>query len=270
VLALLLVIRPVEKHHVKMWIQSQITRRTLHHDHRARFATSRSNRTRVPRLHARHEDPRQRRQKTAIHRQSLAPRKRERGREHPLPKRYFGQDLFDQMSRGGAHPPTGARGAKSTAFAAKRHKPTLLALGTPKPRTTQKAAIEIRFELLLGVLAQFDVERTVGDGAVERLEVVSHDVVERCALRSTALVRARVGRKGLNHSPRLREPRADADARAFEGLAPSTSGGRHPRRGGRWERCLDRQRERGPRRALEGSARDRRRPGGRVKSDHGL
>jgi hypothetical protein len=52
-----------------------------------------------------------------------------------------------------------------------------------------------------------------------------HDLVERCALRPAALVSARVGRKGLNHTPRLRESRADAEACVFEGLAPSTGAG---------------------------------------------
>jgi hypothetical protein len=62
------------------------------------------------------------------------------------------------------------------------------------------------------VLAQLDVERTVVDGAVARFDVVSHNLVERRALRPTALVTTRVGRKGLTHTPRLREPRVDAEA----------------------------------------------------------
>jgi hypothetical protein len=38
------------------------------------------------------------------------------------------------------------------------------------------------------VLRQLDVERAVGDGAVERLEVVAHELVERRGLRAVTLV----------------------------------------------------------------------------------
>jgi hypothetical protein len=59
------------------------------------------------------------------------------------------------------------------------------------------------------MLAQLDVERTVVDGAVERLQVFPYDVVER---RPAALVFARVGPQGLTHVALLRELRADAAA----------------------------------------------------------
>src|ERR1700678_1396316 len=98
-------------------------------------------------------------------------RRNTRLREHPL----------DEVGCGGAHASTEARRAESAALAAKCDEPALVARAAPKPReaAAEQAAVEVRLKLLRRVLRQFDVERAIGDGAVERLEVVAHELVER-------------------------------------------------------------------------------------------
>jgi hypothetical protein len=66
------------------------------------------------------------------------------------------------------------------------------------------------------MLAQFDVERTVVDGAVERLQVVPYDAVERRPLRPAAFILASVGSPGFTHRIVLREGRATSGAGPFE------------------------------------------------------
>src|SRR5262249_59322821 len=71
-----------------------------------------------------------------------------------------------------------------------RDETALVACRAPEAReaAAEQATVEVRLELLLGVLRHLDVERAIVDGPVERLEVIAHKLVERRRLRAVALV----------------------------------------------------------------------------------
>jgi len=87
------------------------------------------------------------------------------------------------------HAPAEARRAESSPLAAEGDEPALAARATAKPREApaQKPTVEVGLELLLRVLRHPDGKGAVVDGAVECLQVVAHDLVERRRLRSVAL-----------------------------------------------------------------------------------
>jgi len=84
-------------------------------------------------------------------------------------------------------------GQKPRPLATERHQP---ALGAPlafQPGKTaaEKPTVEVCLQLLAGVLRDPHRERAVVDRAVQRLEVVAHDLVERRRLGAMALVDVR-------------------------------------------------------------------------------
>jgi hypothetical protein len=107
-----------------------------------------------------------------------------------LPERDLGQDVLDEVGRGGAPAATEARRAKSAALTAERDEAALVARPASKPgeASAEQAAVEVRLELLLRVLGQAYVERAVVDGSVEGFEVVAHDLVKRRGLGAVAVV----------------------------------------------------------------------------------
>ncbi len=82
--------------------------------------------------------------------------------------------------------------------AAERDEPALVAGAAAQAReaAAEQAAIQVRLELLLRVLRQPDVERAIGDGPVEGLEVVAHQLVERRRFRAVPLVAAGAAEEG--------------------------------------------------------------------------
>jgi len=186
-----LVIGAVQEDHVKVRVEPEVRRAALHNRHRARLRAERAAGRRtlhVERVHALDEDAGEGRKQRAVVRKPAPPRERER--HHPLAERGLREHPLDEVGCGGAHASTEARRAESAAFAAKRDESALVARAAPKPReaAAEQAAVEVRFELLRRVLWQLDVERAVGDGAVERLEVVAHELVERRGLWAVTLV----------------------------------------------------------------------------------
>ena len=66
----------------------------------------------------------------------------------------------------------------------------MLAGGAVEAReaSAQEPAIEESFELFLGMLGQPHGERAVVDSAVQRLEIVAYDLIQRRGLGTTALI----------------------------------------------------------------------------------
>src|SRR6266498_5160656 len=106
------------------------------------------------------------------------PRKRER--QNPLPERHRRrQHVLDEIRRRRAHSPAHAGWTKSSPSAGECHQATLATRATSKAReaSTQETAIKIRFKLLSRMLWQLEREHPFINGCVERLEIVTHDLV---------------------------------------------------------------------------------------------
>ena len=144
-----------------------------------------------------------------------------RKRPYPLPQRHLRQDVFHEVRRRGAHTPAQARWAKATSFAAKRDKTALVAALAPEPREApaQQPAIQVGFELLLRVLGYPDGDGAVVDGAVERLHVVAHGLVERRPLGATALVDDARGASRTGHRAPTPHAAGQASTARFGGAS---------------------------------------------------
>jgi len=95
-----------------------------------------------------------------------------------------------QIRRRRGHPPAQARRAKSPTFARKGHQTALaaaLALEAAKA-STEQAAVQVTLQLLADEAGQRDRDRPLVDRPVERLEVVTHDRVQRRRLGAMAFV----------------------------------------------------------------------------------
>jgi hypothetical protein len=116
---------------------------------------------------------------------------RERERQHPLAQIDLGGEYaLHEIRRRRAHAPAQARRTEPAAFARESNQPALVAPRAAQAReaSAQQAAIEKRLELLLGVLGQPHIERAIVDCAVERLEVVAHELIQRRRFLAVALV----------------------------------------------------------------------------------
>ena len=128
-----LVIGAVQEDDVQMRVESQVRRRALHDRHRAGLRAERAAGCRaldVERVHGLDEDAREGAQQRAVAREPASPRKRER--QHPLPERVRRENSIHEVRCRRAHSPAEARGAKSSALAAERDEPALIARAASK------------------------------------------------------------------------------------------------------------------------------------------
>jgi hypothetical protein len=186
---------------VQMWVEPQVGGHSLHRRDAARpgAALALSQRTaRVEPLQRVLEDADERAEQGAVLGEGEPPGEGER--EHPLAQRgLLGQDALHEVGGRGVHPSAQAGGAEASSLAAERHDPALAAGRAAEPGKASPAeqpAAAIRLEFLARVLGEPRRERTVADRAVEGLEVVAHDLVERGGVGAVALVGANAGGRG--------------------------------------------------------------------------
>ncbi len=105
-------------------------------------------------------------------------------------KRHLRHHVVHEIGGCRAHLPAEARRAEPAALTGERHEARLRARVASESRepAAEKAAIEVSLELLPHEPRECELHGAVGDGAVECLEVVLDDLVERRRLRPAALV----------------------------------------------------------------------------------
>ena len=240
----------VENESVKVGMEPNVGRGSLDNGECACLAARRVRAPRVERLDALEEDSGERAEKRPVSRRVTCKDRspREREREHPLPEgRLARENVLGKVRGRRAHAPAHARRAEPPTLARERHEQTVRAGATAEPReaSAQDAAAQIRLELLLRMLRHAHRERTVVDGAVQRVEVVADNLVQRRRLGTMTRVRprSRAWRKqrgGGKHTPRFARGVPDPTARIFP-PDPSSRGGRRVASGSRAASAADHQ-----------------------------
>ena len=182
----------VEDESVEVGMKPNVGRGPLDDRECARLAVGRVGALCVERLDALEKDAGERAKKRAVAGEDGSPRKRER--EHPLaPRGITRENVLDHVGGRCAHAPADAGGAEATALARERHEQAVRAGAATEPReaSAEDAAAQIRIELLLRVFGHTHRERAVVDGAVQGLEVVTDDLVQRRRLGAMTRVRPR-------------------------------------------------------------------------------
>lgn len=124
--------------------------------------------------------------------------------EDPLPHRYIGKHMIDQMGGTFGHAAAAATGTESTPLGRERHQPILAARVAMEPRepARQATASQEVAELLFDESRQpFAIAKRRGL-CTERFEVFEDNLMERTLRRSPRFV----GRRGLGHAHAAKRP----------------------------------------------------------------
>lgn len=193
-LGALLVIGAIQSDEVEVWIEPEIGRSSLHHGDGAGLRAADAVLGRalgIERLHRFFEDAREPAEESSVLREAAPPRERER--QDPLAKGRLGQHALHEVGGRGAHPPSHTGRTKPSSLATERHQHAFAALTASQPReaAAEEPTVEVGLQLLPGMLGDPHRQRPVRDRAVQRLDVIAHDFIERGRLGATALVDGR-------------------------------------------------------------------------------